>query len=266
VTVTNPKLLTQLGPNANLNHARYTRFQLDDAATPPDAILILIPGFVGGASDFRILAQILLQRAKADHNLRVEVWAVDRRTNQLEDTEDSSWRSGTDPVLGSIDFGDEPVGCLTCARRAAPCSTTPRRRALLANWTNLVFSRDIDADANGPSRRRATYVFLGGHSAGTGFTARYASTDFNIRPACDGVPQPGYEKLRGLVLEGGGAPPPARVRSPTTRLIITTPLLDGGLSAPVRARRVAPWTARRPYAGHGGDRLRRTKPRSVRRR
>src|SRR5262245_60509270 len=39
VTVTNPKLLTQLGPNANLNHARYTRFQLDDAQTPPDAIL-----------------------------------------------------------------------------------------------------------------------------------------------------------------------------------------------------------------------------------
>ena len=30
VQVTNPKLLTQLGPQANLNHARYTRFQLGE--------------------------------------------------------------------------------------------------------------------------------------------------------------------------------------------------------------------------------------------
>ena len=40
-------------------------------------------------------------------------------------------------------------------------------------------------------------VFLGGHSAGTGFTARYAATDFNL---AGGAPEPGYLKLRGLIL------------------------------------------------------------------
>ncbi len=51
-------LLTQFGAQFSLNNARYTRFQLDDSAVKPDAILILIPGFEGGgAANFRILAQ-----------------------------------------------------------------------------------------------------------------------------------------------------------------------------------------------------------------
>ena len=46
-------------------------------------------------------------------------------------------------------------------------------------------------------------VFLGGHSAGTGYTAaRYAATDFNLS---GGEPVPGFRKLRGLILlEGPG--------------------------------------------------------------
>ena len=54
-----------------------------------------------------------------------------------------------------------------------------------------------------PGPPPATSVFLGGHSAGTGFTARYAATDFNLSGV--GPADPGYAKLRGLVLlEGGG--------------------------------------------------------------
>jgi hypothetical protein len=46
-------------------------------------------------------------------------------------------------------------------------------------------------------------VFLGGHSAGTGFTARYAATNLATDPL--DPPDPGFEKLLGLVLiEGGG--------------------------------------------------------------
>ena len=72
VTFTNEQLLTQFGPDLNLNNARYTRFQLDDSDVQPDAIIILIPGFLGGAANFRQLAQNLLVREKADHNLRLE--------------------------------------------------------------------------------------------------------------------------------------------------------------------------------------------------
>ncbi len=52
VMVTNTKLLTQFGSNdINFNKARYTRYYLEEnAMRTPDAILVLIPGFLGGAS------------------------------------------------------------------------------------------------------------------------------------------------------------------------------------------------------------------------
>src|SRR5512143_2811826 len=62
VVVSNAKLLTQFGAGADLNFARYTRFHFDDAGDRPDAILILVPGFEGGANTFKILAENLLQR------------------------------------------------------------------------------------------------------------------------------------------------------------------------------------------------------------
>ena len=96
--VTNTKLLTQFGGGSfSLHNARYTRHRLAGAAEPPDAILILVPGFEGGAGDFKILAENVLARAQAE-GFVLEVWAFDRRTNQLEDTvglaiEDVGWET-----------------------------------------------------------------------------------------------------------------------------------------------------------------------------
>ena len=239
VTVMNAKLLTQLGASANLNHARYTRFELDDSGAQPDAILILIPGFEGGSANFRILAQNLLKRAKADHNLRLEVWAVDRRTNQLEDT------AGLELAEASLDAG-LAMNWLFGDELSLPLDPRLSRRAVfynaqddvpfMANWTNLVFSRDIDALVEAALQRaRNGNVFLGGHSAGTGFTARYAATDFDIRTTCDGVPDPGYQKLRGLVLLegfGGSTAGASEVTDDTLDRVIAK--FDGGLFGAVR--------------------------------
>ncbi len=239
VEVTNPKLLEQFGADLDLNSARYTRFELDDSGAQPDAILILIPGFEGGANNFRILAQNLLRRAKADHDLRLEVWAFDRRTNQLEDT------SGLDLAEAAHDsFLAE--NWLFGAELSLPLDPRLSRRAVfynpqddvpfLANWTNLVFSRDIDAVVTAAlARARNGNVFLGGHSAGTGFTARYAATDFDITPGCDGVPDPGYAKLRGLVLlegAGGSTSGADQVTDDTLDRVIAK--FDGGLYGAVR--------------------------------
>jgi hypothetical protein len=239
VTVTNQKLLTQFGPGADLNHARYTRFQLDASAAQADAILILVPGFEGGANNFRILAQDLIKRAKADHDLRLEVWAFDRRSNQLEDTEGLDVAEAAIDVLlaGNWLFGEE---------LSLPLDPRLTRRAVfynaqddvpfIANWTPLVFSRDIDAvvtAALGKARNRN--VFLGGHSAGTGFTARYAATDFNRAAGCAGTPDPGYAKLRGLVLlegAGGSTAGAGEVSDDTLDRVIAR--FDGGLYGAVR--------------------------------
>ena len=239
VQVTNPGLLTQFGAQANLNNARYTRYLLDDAALQPDAILILIPGFVGGAADFRILAQNLLKRAKADHNLRLEVWGFDRRTNQLEDTEGLDIaEAALDPILGANWLFGKELNLPLDPRlsRHAVFYNQQDDVPFLANWTNLVFSRDIDAVVEAALRQaRNGNVFLGGHSAGTGFTARYAATDFSVGQGCNGVPEPGYQKLRGLVLlEGGGGTTSGASDISDDSLDRMIAKFDGGLYGAVR--------------------------------
>jgi hypothetical protein len=99
--------------------------------------------------------------------------------------------------------------------------------AFMAQWTGLVHSQDIDdVVEEARSVARNANVFLGGHSAGTGFTARYAATDFNLE---DGEPEPGYQKLRGLVmLEGGGGSLPAEAPS-EEQLDRIEARFDGGL-------------------------------------
>jgi hypothetical protein len=208
--VDNPKLLAQFGgPDFDLNQVTYTRYAWrNPPAAQPDAILVLIPGFEGGASGFKILAENLLPRVYLEHGTVVEVWAVDRRGHQLED------RLGLDLAEASGDaqlaldwlFGGE-LGLPTPAPglpRRAQFYNTSDDIPFLAEWTNLVHSRDFDAVVEAARAAAANgNVFLGGHSAGTGFTARYAATDFDLAGA--GPVEAGYAKLRGLVLlEGGG--------------------------------------------------------------
>jgi hypothetical protein len=87
VVVSNPKLLAQFGEQGpNLNHGVYTRYHLSDAAElQPDAIVVLVPGFEGGASNFNVLAEQLMHRSREETAMIVEVWAMDRRSEQLED-------------------------------------------------------------------------------------------------------------------------------------------------------------------------------------
>ncbi len=212
VTVTNPKLLAQFGgPSFSLNQARYTRHRLAGPEQQPDAVLVLVPGFEGGAGDFKILAEQLIPRAQANGQV-LEVWGFDRRTNQLEDAAglDLAEQFLSPEIALDWLFGGElgltlhPILAGGPNRRGV-FYDTQADVPFIASWTNLVFSRDIDAVVEAARLvARNQNVFLGGHSAGTGFTARYAATDFNLTGI--GAPQPGYAKLRGLVLlEGGGA-------------------------------------------------------------
>jgi pimeloyl-ACP methyl ester carboxylesterase len=240
VVVTSPKLLAQFGGGSfSLNNARYTRHRLAGPLQQPDAVLVLVPGFEGGAGDFKILAENAITRA-AGEGFVLEVWAFDRRTNQLEDM------AGLDEAEAflrpeiALDwlYGGE-LGLTLHPVLAAG----PNRRAVfhdaqgdvpfLANWTNLVFSRDIDAVVEtARAVARNQNVFLGGHSAGTGFTARYAATDFDLTGL--GPAQPGHAKLRGLVLlEGsGGSTAGAPLTADTLDRIEAK--FDGGLFGAVR--------------------------------
>jgi pimeloyl-ACP methyl ester carboxylesterase len=241
VTVANPKLITQFGSaDVSLNNARFTRFRLSATSTRPDAVLILIPGFEGGANDFKIFAENLIPRVFAEHGLVLEVWAYDRRSNQLEDAAGLDIAEAYADPLIALDwlFGTELTLPLSPALAAGP-----NRRAVfyngqadtafIANWTPLVFSRDIDAIVDRAlAVAKNGNVFLGGHSAGTGFAARYASTDFNFTGT--GPAEPGYAKLRGLVLLEGTAGSTAGAPLTADTLDRIEAKFDGGLFGAVR--------------------------------
>ena len=241
VVVTNASLIEMFeGNDFDLNNARYTRYYLSDQADlQPDAIVVLVPGFEGGASTFAALAEGLARRAK-DASLVVETWAVDRRSNQLEDTVglDIAERE-QDPSIGLDFLFGEELGlelddtlASELGRRAIFYNTTDDL-AFMAQWTTLVHSQDIDAVVESARETaRNANVFLGGHSAGTGYTARYAATDFNFE---GGAPEPGYAKLRGLVmLEGGGGGFPDEPPSEETLDRIEA-AFDGGLYGAVQS-------------------------------
>ena len=239
-TAAYPKLVTQFGSSdVNLNNARFTRFRLSPTTTEPDAILILVPGFEGGGNDFKILAENLLPRVFNDEGKVLEVWAYDRRSNQLEDT------LGLDiaEALGDAQVGlDWLFGGELTLPLSPPLAAGPNRRAqfhdaqaetaFIANWTPLMFSRDIDAIVEkARTVAKNGNVYLGGHSAGTGFAARYAATDFNLTGS--GPAEPGYAKLRGLVLlEGPGGSTGQTFTSDTLDRIEAK--FDGGLFGAVR--------------------------------
>ncbi len=241
VKVENEKMLRQFGSaQINFNRAIYTRYFLSDRdGTQPDAIIVLVPGFEGGASTFYILAENLLRRAAAQANLVLEVWAVDRRSNHLEDTVGLDIAEDlADPLVGmDFLFGDALGLDLSPALKAGPNRravfyNSNSDTAFMAQWTTLVHSQDIDAvvDAARGAARNGN-VFLGGHSAGTGYTANYAATDFNLQ---GGEPEPGYQKLRGLILlEGGGASLSATAPDEATLDLIEA-RFDGGLYGAVR--------------------------------
>lgn len=236
-----PKLVTQFGgSDVSLNNARFTRFRLSPTATEPDAILILVPGFEGGANDFKILAENLIPRVLAGSGKVLEVWAYDRRSNQLEDTLGLDIAEALGDAQVGLDwlFGGElslPLSPALAAgpNRRAQFHDAQAETAFIANWTPLTFSRDIDAIVEAARAvAKNGNVFLGGHSAGTGFAARYAATDFNLTGS--GPADPGYAKLRGLVLlEGGGGSTGQTFSSDTLDRIEAK--FDGGLFGAVRA-------------------------------
>lgn len=241
VEVSNPKLLRQFaGEEIDFNKARYTRYFLaDNEGLQPDAILVLVPGFEGGAATFYLLAENLLRRAAADTSLVLEVWAIDRRPSFLEDTAGLDIAEELNDPLVGLDFlfGDALGLQLSPAlaegpNRRAEFYNSNSDTAFMAQWTTLVHSQDIDAVVEAArATARGANVFLGGHSAGTGYTARYAATDFSFG---SGAPQPGYARLRGLVLlEGGGSSLADEPVSEETLDLIEASF-DGGLYGAVR--------------------------------
>jgi pimeloyl-ACP methyl ester carboxylesterase len=140
-------------------------------------VLVLVPGFVGGAGDFRLIARDIVKRVPG-----LQVWAFDRRTQAFEDT---SGFAGGDPAKAQDYY-------LGFKYKRVVGKDVP----FVGKWglkQSLEDLRRVVRRARAGGRRK---VILGGHSLGASTTVAYAAWDFNGRP--------GYKDLTGMVLIDGG--------------------------------------------------------------
>ncbi len=173
------------GTPTRLNRTFYLRYSAAQSADQSaDTVLILMPGIFGGASSFDVLARQLVA-SRPD----LEVWAIDRRANALEDR--SALRRGFqthDPSVAYryyIQNAGTPAGFNTI-----PADTL----GFMRRWGLTAHLYDLHAVVKQAGEGAETVV-LGGHSLGASLVSLYAAYRFG-----DGL---GDTFLDGLLLLDG---------------------------------------------------------------
>lgn len=181
---------------SELDFTQVLRYRRD--VSPPAAaraIIVCMPGFLGGGGSFEGLARALVRLGLEEE--AVEVWAIDRRSNLLEDLTgmDAAEVAGNPEIAQGYYFGRETVGGQTFAGYLQQ-SDVP----YLSEWGLATHAEDLRrVIARVPEEQRRARVFLLGHSLGASFAEAYAAWRFGDGEAAVS----GYEELAGLVLVDG---------------------------------------------------------------
>ena len=158
--------------------AKYDRVFVQKFGAPrAKRVMVLVPGFLGGAGDFRLIAKDIVQRVRG-----LQVWALDRRQQTFEDT--AVFEKG-DPASAEAHY-------LGFRYKRVLGEDVP----FVGKWglkLALEDLRRVILQARAGGKRK---VILGGHSLGASTSVAYASWDFAGRP--------GYRDVEGLVLIDGG--------------------------------------------------------------
>lgn len=179
---------------AELNHTIVIRYRQDvDPAAEPRAILVAYPGFLAGAAGFEMLARALVLRAAAEGHV-VEVWAIDRRANLLEDLRgmNTAEATGNPEIAAGYYFGSDTIdGAPFAGLRFAD------ELSFMSEWGLAVHADDLrNVIAQVAPADRRDRVFLLGLSMGAQFAEVYAAWRFD-----DGTRA--AEELAGVVLIDG---------------------------------------------------------------
>ncbi len=138
-------------------------------------VLVLVPGSPGGQGNYARLAPWLVARVPG-----LQVWAVDRRGNALEDVSVFERRRPLESLAYYL-LG-QPIG----GHSFRPVTDAPYIR----RWGATVAIDDLHRVVLA-ARHGGRSVILGGHSAGAVIVPAYAAWDFDGRP--------GYKDLAGLM-------------------------------------------------------------------
>jgi pimeloyl-ACP methyl ester carboxylesterase len=199
------------------NKALYQRYYADQN---PNVILVLMPGFYGGAGSFDLLARQLVAAIP-----KLEVWAIDRRANLLEDR--SAMQEAIrqrNPQLAQDYY------IKNLAQDNGFKVLTPQELSFMAQWGLDVHLRDLHHVIK-RAREYAPTVILGGHSLGGSLIDYYAAYQFE-----DGV---GYGFLDGLIQldgvlgrTGGFNRPPEGLRIAGVQIVPGLTEIEGGDANP----------------------------------
>ncbi len=176
------------------NKVRVVRWRVDaDPPRPARAIVVMMPGFLASAGAFDALGRAIVRRSTTDDPL--EAWAIDRRSNLLEDT----W--GLDVAEAKHDaeiarryyFDQEAVEGKTFAGilqgNQIPWASEWGIATTVGDLRNVI--------SLVPAADRASRVVLLGHSLGASIVEEYAAWDFG------GVP--GFRDVAAIALLDGVA-------------------------------------------------------------
>lgn len=179
-------------PNA-LNRARFVRFHAASGAAP-SAIVIAMPGILGGAGSFEFLARALVRRSLTETEGPIEVWAIDRRSNFLEDTRglDAAEAMRNPEVARGYYNGRETIG-----GQAFGGFVAQRDMLFASEWGVATHFADLRAVIDRvPASLQKTHVFLLGHSLGASMAETFGAWEFE-----DGTR--GASLVAGIVLIDG---------------------------------------------------------------
>jgi pimeloyl-ACP methyl ester carboxylesterase len=199
------------------NQLRITRYRVDaDPPRPARAIVVFMPGFLGGAGSVDGIAKAVVRRSTAQD--AYEGWAIDRRANLLEDTwgEDVA-ESFQDPSQANAYYFQQA----TVQGHTFEGFLTGEQMPWASEWGLATTVGDLhNVLALVPQADRASRVILAGHSLGGSIVEEYAAWDF--------AGTPGYADLAGLVMIDGVAGGEGASTLPVTQDVYE----QGGAMAP----------------------------------
>jgi pimeloyl-ACP methyl ester carboxylesterase/predicted esterase len=200
-----------------------------------EKVLIMVPGFLGGAGDFDYLARRVVFRSQG----KTAVWAVDRRSNLMEDQTglDAAEATGNPEVAKNYYFKGGLLGGKSFAGFVQGSAAT-----FESEWGIKTQIEDLDALVTRAAQRypRAA-IFLGGHSLGGAIVPIYAAWDFGGRA--------GFERLSGLVLLEGTPNPADASAIPRQTAYETTGINSGGGVTSLKALRTGSPMVSLPFIG-----------------
>lgn len=172
-----------------LNKAIFVRFFAIERPTPPRTIVILLPDLLAGANSLAILASEIVRSSGGE----IECWAIDRRSNLLEDAtamiaaESQATREASLTALAA--YTDHPAG------RGGYLANAPFEASrFMAEWgldVHLRDARTIVAEARSRVGLSGK-IFLGGGFLGAAMAQAFAAYNF------DGIA--GFRLIDGLIL------------------------------------------------------------------